>query len=118
MIKHVSLDVLLKNANLLKDICQQIDKHEKPNLGVMNMFEENLQQPIKNLHYYSFLMRVLIGKNRYPHSSTVVKILENTHLNFGDIHSPEFASVVPEESQHPRSKLLLELLAAYLILLN
>ena len=41
----------------------------------MRMFDESMQQPLANFQFYTYLLRVMTGKNRNKHGANLFKVL-------------------------------------------
>ena len=107
VVHAVTLEVLLKNAQLLKDVWRQADaSRSKSDSGrvsysgraddrtrqaaanrdvvdagtsfsAMKMFEGVLKNPLsEDLLFYTYLLKVMCGKNRNKHAHNVFKMLD------------------------------------------
>lgn len=100
-VRAVTLEVLLQNPQLLRDVWRQLDASRgrrgaggagpgsrgagednreimdaSTSFSAMKMFEGTLRTPLKSLQFYSYLLRVMCGKNRNKHAEYVYNMLD------------------------------------------
>lgn len=88
-VKKLSVEVLLKNPTILKDVWRQLDLKKKGQIDdkqyvTLKMFEDLFTRPFDSLNCYSYLLTVLCGKNRFPHAQYVSKMIEIQRINLSN----------------------------------
>lgn len=128
VVQHLTINVLLKNPKILTDVWAGLDRKLRSQRGdklpeiaendllVLRMFGDLLNSPMESLPFYTFLLRQLCGKNRFPYARFVYFMLSKQRVKQDGVilKLEEFQ----KNPNTPCSQLLEEMLAAYLVLLN
>ena len=65
------------------------------------MFKNVMNEPIRELSYFTYLMRVMSGKQRVRHAHNVYNVLDKTYVCFSDARDQDgnelFGTVVRDD---------------------
>lgn len=144
-VRAVTVDVLLKNGKLLRQVWKQVDQSRSSSGGkqahgfgeeakdvidvstsfsTLKMFESVLMTPMSSLQFYTYLLRVMCGKNRNKYAHYAFNMLDLQFVKMHDGSAPgqaDFAELLTLEDLKrnlPHNKLLHEMLVALVLLLS
>lgn len=146
IVRAVTLEVLLKDARLLRDVWRHIDASRagdgargprslgghppqgeisdaRPGFSAMKMFERALEAPFEDLRLSTYLLRVMCGKNRYKHAEHVYNLLAVQRVKRAAAVGRGHGQILGLQEPRPDpsssgNSLMQELLVGYLLLLH
>jgi len=90
LVQNLTMEILLKNPEILNSIWRNLDNQRTNKIGggssdssdlQLEMYSSILKNPCGGqLNLYTKLLKVLCGKNRFPHAHQVYKMMELQHI--------------------------------------